>query len=608
MLKRNGILFLLFVLAIFFNHPTHGAPSHGYSVFGRLKYPKDFKALDYVNPRAPKGGTLALSSLGSFDNLNPFIIRGSAAAGMTYLYPSLAHATLMFDTKDEVGSAYCYLAQSIDVSPEFDRVTFEMRPDATFSDGKPITVHDVAFSFEILREKGLPLFKAYYHDVASVKIIGPKHIAFIFSQPNRELPLLLGQMPILCKTFYKDRDFEKGDLDPPIVSGPYVIKDVDAGSFIAYERRKDFWGQDLPILQGLYNFHTITYRYFLDDTVRFEDFKAGNHDVRLENISKNWVKGYDIKAIKTKDIEKKTFAFKNPKPFQGFAMNLRRPLFKDRRVRQALGLLFDFEYANRVFFYQSYERLHSYFQGSALQAKDLPSQEELIYLEPHRDALPPEVFTKVFDPPKGNGRALSRDRIRSALALLKEAGYVIKKGTLVHEKTGVPFRFEFLTTGTASNKIIEFYGESLRKVGIKMTQRAVDASNYERMVENHDFDMIMIVLAQSPMPGNEQRDFWLSSRAAQKGSRNYGGISNPVVDQIVEQLIDAPSREKQIDLARCLDRILLWHHYMVPLYTSKDTRLAHWKHIGMPDITPDYGMESDAWWSIPKQASQSLGS
>lgn len=572
------------------------APQHGYSLYGSLKYGPGFKFFEYVNPQAPQGGELRIALRGGFSSLNPFRVQGEAAAGLGILYPSLGYATLMADSKDEIGSSYGYVAKAIEVDPDYKGATFHLRKEARFSDGTPLTAQDVAYSFQQLLAHGLPLYKAYYAHVLNAEVISPHRIRFNFSSPNRELPQLLGQFPIFSKTFYEKHGFEKSDLTIPPTSGPYFIKKVDAGSSITFEKNPHFWAKGLPVTQGLYNFQRVTYRYFQDENTLFEDFKAGNQDVRVEDSAKRWVEGYDFPAVKNKEIVKKEFRFKTPSPFQGLVFNLRKPFFQDIRIREALTLLLDFEFMNRAFFYGAYQRLTSYFHGSGLAAHGIPTSAELKIMEKYRGRMPDHLFTTAFSLPRNDGSGNIRPQLIKALKLFKEAGFVLHQKKLVDQETGKPFQFTILFASAGLEKVLQSYTANLKRVGIDVNLRLVDTSQYMRRVTHFDFDMIVGVLAQSLTPGNEQREFWLSSRADMPGARNWAGIKNPIIDDVVESLIQAENRQDLVNHAKVLDRLLLGNFYMIPLYTSTAMRLALRKTMGMPPITPAYGLEMDAWW------------
>lgn len=569
---------------------------HGFSLYGDLKYPVDFKHFEYVNPLAPQKGSITFGVLGTFDSLNPFIVKGTAGAGLGMLYSSALYATLLESSKDEPSSSYCYIADHLEVENDFKRVTFYLRQEAIFSDGSPITSQDVLFSFRHLVDEGHPLYKAYYHDVSDVKIIDSHTIQFNFSQYNRELPGILGQFPILSKAFYTKHSFNKADLTVPVGSGPYKITEVEPGSRLVYTRIDSFWGNKLPVIKGRYNFKKIIYRYFKDDNVMFEDFKAGGHDVRLENIAKNWVQGYDVPAVKEGEIIKKEFKFKSPAAFQGLIMNMRRDLFTDLRVRQALSVLLDFEFMNKTFFYHQYERLNSYFQNSELAAMGIPQGKELSLLQVYKDKLPMRLFTEEFRFPVNDGSGVIREQMLKAKQLLIGAGYIFKDKRLYYKKTGAPFKFEILYTGSGVEKILQTYAANLKRLGIEVTLRQVDTAQYTYRVENFDFDMIIGVIPQSISPGNEQRDFWQSSESKMTGGRNYGGIKNPIIDALIEGLIASQTREDLVAHTRALDRCLLWNYYTIPLYAKASSFMAYRKKIGMPTVMPRYMIDIDAFW------------
>ena len=477
-------------------------PTHGIAIFGDLKYPADFTHFDYVNPDAPKGGVVKLSSFGSYDSFNPFIIKGTPAAGT----PSL-HCSLLAPAGDEPMSFYAYLAEKVELAPDRMSETFTLNKNAKFSDGTPVTADDVIFSFNTLIKKGIPFFAQYYHDVKSVEKIAPDKVKFVFStDKNRELPVILGQLPVLSKAYYTKHDFEKADLTPPVGCGPYKIANFVSGQTINYERVPNWWGENVPSQKGENNFD-MTFVYYRDQNVLFEAFKAGDHDFRVENIAKNWSKGYNIDSVKNGKIVIKEFPNKLPAGMQSFVFNMRKPNFKDKKVREALTIAFDFEWANKNLFFNSYTKSLSYFSNSDMESKGLPEGEELKTLEPFKTQLPPEIFTKEFKLPITNGSGNDRKVLAEADKLLKEAGWIVKDGKRVNEKTGERFTFEFMLSDPSFERIALAYQRNLKDLGIEMTTRTITPSQYIQRRGTYDYDMIMEVKPSSETPGNEQRDF-----------------------------------------------------------------------------------------------------
>ncbi len=571
------------------------APMHGIALHGQPKYGPDFPHFDYVNPNAPKGGEARFAAIGSFDTFNPFNIKGESAAGIGQLFE-----TLLVSSADEPFSEYGLIAESVDVPEDRGSVTFSIRPIAKFHDGSSITADDVIFSFETLKSKGAPSYRFYYANVAKVEKLGERQLKFTFMPgENRELPLILGQMPILSKKYWQDRDFTATTLDIPVGSGPYRIEKFEPGRFIVYQRDGNYWGKDLAVTQGLHNIDRLRYDYYRDVTVALEAFKSGAYDLRMENVAKQWATGYDSPALTNGLVKKETFPHHLPSGMQGFAFNLRRPLFQDARVRQALAYAFDFEWSNRNLFFGQYTRTRSYFDNSELAAQGLPSPEELTVLAPLRQQLPPEVFTTAYEPPTANDDAQLRANFQKALQLLQEAGWVFRDRKLVNAKTGEPFRFELLIAEPTWERIALPFARNLERLGIEMTVRSVDSAQYENRERSFDFDMIVNVWGQSLSPGNEQREYWSSAAADQPGSRNVSGLKNPAVDQLVDQLIAAPDRASLVTRTRALDRALQWNYLVIPHWHLPYTRIAFWDKFGYPLTTPMQGVQLDAWWIDP---------
>ncbi len=569
-------------------------PVHGLAMHGEAKYKADFPHLDYVDPKAPKGGQITLSAIGTFDNLNSFVLKGIAAAGLGLTYDTLATGT-----SDEAFSSYGLIAESMEVPDDRAWVIFNLRPEARFHDGKAITPEDVIFTFETLKTKGHPLYRSYYADVAKVEKLGDRKVKVNFSsKTNRELPLIVGQAAILPRHYWEGRDFERTTLEPPLGSGAYKIASVDAGKSITYQRVADYWGKDLPINRGRENVEIIKYEYFRDPTVAFEAFKAGQTDFRLENSSRQWATSYDIPAVKDGLLKREEIAHELPAGMQGFAFNTRRPQFKDPRVRQAIALAFDFEWSNKTLFYGFYKRSLSYFSNSELGSRGLPQGEELKILERYRGKVPDEVFSKEYRLPATDGSGnLSREQLRDAFRLLKEAGWEIKGKALTNAQ-GQPFEFEILLQADPNwERITLPFAKNLERLGINARVRAVDASQNQKREDEFDFDMAVAVFGQSQSPGNEQRDFWHSSTADTHGSRNLMGIKDPVIDELIDLVIEAPDRDSLIQRTRALDRVLLWGHYVVPHWHLGKWWLAYWDKFDRPQALPKFSPGfPDIWW------------
>lgn len=571
--------------------------SHGIAMHGELKYPRDFRHFDYVNPDAPKNGTLRVSEVSNgFDSFNPFVVRGVSASGIgRYVYD-----TLMVPSDDEPFSEYGLIAESLEVPDDRSYIIFNLRPEARFQDGEPITASDVEFSFRILTTEGHPFYRNYYANVDKVTVEGPHRIRFDFDvSGNRELPLILGQLPVLPEHDWQDRDFESSGLAVPVGSGPYRIADFEAGRSVTYERVDDYWAQELPVRKGRFNFQRIEYEYYNDDTVALEAFKAGNFDYRRESSAKNWATAYTGNAFDEGRITKAAIEHHRPTGMQGFVFNTRRAVFQDPLVRQALAYGFDFRWANTNLFYGQYTRTSSYFENSELASSGLPEGRELEILEPFRNQLPEAVFNSEYVPPDTSEDTSMRDNLRTALALLRKAGYRIEDGRMVNTETGEPLAFEILLFQKSFERVVLPFKQNLAKLGIDVTVRLVDSNQYVQRVRNFDYDMITQVIPQSDSPGNEQRSFWHSDNVDVTGSRNYMGVSDPVVDELVKLVIQAPDRQALVDRTRALDRVLLHGHYVIPHWHLTKDRVAYWNKLQRPATTPKNGVDIDNWWINP---------
>lgn len=585
-------------------------PAHGVAMHGEPAYPADFTHFAYVNPDAPKGGSLAMAAIGSFDSLNPYILKGNAAVGV-----GLVFETLTTQSNDEAFSEYGLLAQSIEMPDDRSWVAFTLRPEARWQDGQPVTVDDVVFSFDILKAKGAPFYRAYYANVVKAEQDGERRVKFTFDgTSNRELPLILGQMPVLPKHYWEGREFDRSTLEPPLGSGPYRVKSVDAGRSIVLERVPDYWGANIPVNKGRNNFDLIRYDYFRDPNVALEAFKAGQADLRVEGSSRFWATGYDGPALQKGLIVKLEIPTEGGTGMQAFVFNTRRAKFADPLVRRAIGYAFDFEWTNKNLFYGQYARTESYFANSELAAQGLPGPDELRLLEPYRDRLPRQVFEEVYKAPATDGSGNNRDNLREAVALFKQAGYEVKGGKLVNTATGEPLAFDIMIDqGGLFERIVGPFAKGLERLGITVAVRAVDDAQYEARLNDFDFDMVIGVFGQSLSPGNEQRDFWGSKSADIPGSRNLIGVRDPIVDALIDKIITADSREALIAACRALDRVLLWSDYVIPQWHNRVTRIAYWDKLQHPATWPRYGVDLFAWWYDPAaaarvaQGQQSLG-
>ena len=572
---------------------------HGIAMHGDLKYGPD-QPFEYVNTEAPKGGTLRLSAIGTFDSLNPFISKGEAADGLGLVFESL-----MESSSDEAFSEYGLLAERIEMPADRSWIIFTLRAEARWHDGTPVTVEDVVFSFETLKAKGNPFYRLYYANVDRAEDLGERRVKFHFSGgQNRELPLIMGQLSIISKAYYSAHDFEKTTLDLPLGSGPYKVSKVEPGRAITYERVKDYWAANLPRSRGRYNYDAISYDYYRDPTVELEAFKAHAYDFRQESSSKNWATAYVGPAFDKKLTIKEEIPHELPTGMQGFAFNLRRPIFADPRVREALSWVFDFEWANKNLFYGAYTRTESYFSNSELASSGLPAPEELKLLEPLKADLPPGVFTAEFKAPATDSSGNNRANLKRAAELLDAAGFVVKGGKRIDPMTGQPFTVELLLDSPAFERIGAPFAKSLARIGVELKLRVVDSSQYVERIRNFDFDLVVSTFGQSRSPGNEQREFWGSSAADQPGSRNIIGIKSKAIDVLIEHVITAPDRASLITATRALDRALLFGHYVIPHWHVRTFRVAYWDIFDRPKIAPKYALGFlDTWWIDPaKQA------
>jgi microcin C transport system substrate-binding protein len=582
---------------------------HGVSLFGELKYPADFKHFDYVNPDAPKGGSVRMIGLGTFDNFNEVVagLKGSLAA-----FAGVVSDSLMVPVLDEVETSYGLLAEAVSYPADFASATFRLRAGARHHDGRPVTVEDVIFSMEAFK-KYSPGHAAYYRHVAKMEQTGEREVAFILDAPgNREMPMIIGQLNVLAKHWWegtdpsgKKRDVGATTLEPPLGNGAYRVKDFVAGRTVVYERVKDYWAKDLGVSIGRDNFDELRLEYFRDGTVALEAFKADQIDWRTENIAKNWATAYDFPAVRDKRVLLEEFPLRSRGIMQAVAFNTRREKFKDPRLRLAFNYAYDFEEMNKQIFFGQYKRITSYFEGTELACSGLPAGQELDILEKVRDKIPPEVFTKPYTNPVGGTRENIRSNLREAVRLLKEAGYEVRNQKLVDARTGEPLSIEMLSEDPSVERVILFYKPSLERLGITVNVRTVDPAQYENRLRNWDFDIIVAVWPESLSPGNEQRDYWGSQAADTLGSRNYIGIKNPAVDALVDRVIFAKDRAELVAATRALDRVLLWNHYVVPQYSIDQTRTARWDRFGHPGVLPKYAEPAFPtvwWWDAEKAA------
>ena len=567
--------------------------THGLSLFGDLKYGPDFAHFDYAEPNAPKGGVLHLATVDTFSTLNPFTLKGVSAAGA-----GLPFESLLEGSADEADSAYGLIAEGVALAPDRRSVRFLLRPQARWHDGTPITARDVAFSFEILTTEGHPAFANQLAGVDRVETAGEHDVTFHLADPdNRKLPLIVGGLSIVSEAYYRVHAFGETTMEPPLGSGPYRVAKVDPGRSVTYGRVADYWGAQLPNNAGRFNFDTIVYDYYRDRTVLVEALKAGEYDLHEEFTSKVWATQYDIAAVEEGWLIKDVLKDNTPSGVQAFFFNTRLPQFQDRRVREAFAYAFDFEWLNKNQFYGIYDRMASYFENSELAARGLPSEAELALLEPHRGAVPDEVFTTEFVPPSTDGSGNNRRNLRAARALLKEAGWVTRDGALVNGATGEPMTVEFLYFEPTFERIYAIFARSLERLGVGVTLRLVDGAQYEERLKTHDFEITTIRFVFSLSPGAELNSYFASSTVDQIGSFNIPGIKDPVVDALVAEVAAATDRDSLIAAARALDRVLLWGHYMVPQWYKGAHHLVYWNKFDRPALKPRYARGIiDTWW------------
>jgi microcin C transport system substrate-binding protein len=565
-----------------------------------------FEHYSYVNPDAPKGGTLNSAAFGTFDSFNPFIVRGTPAAGLTE-FGGLLWDTLMQQSPDEAGTSHGLVAEAFKYPEDYSSATYRLNPDAKWHDGTPITAEDVVWSFNMLTEIS-PSYNRYYANVTEAVALSEREIKFTFDQAgNRELPHIMGDLTVLPKHWWEGedaqgnkRDITQPTLEPPLGSGPYKIESFQPGSRIVWSRVEDYWGADLPVNVGRNNFDRIDYTYFLDDNAEFLAFtKGGIEDIRRELSTRRWSVEYDFPAFERGDVIKREFVSESIEGMQAFAFNMRKPRFADRRVRRALTLAYNFEEQNRIQFFGLNKRFSSYFEKSELASSGVPKGLELEILEPFRDDLPPELFTQEFELPVFDTRTAERDHLREAVRLFDEAGWAIRDGKMVNKETGEPFTIEFLGASPTSEVIAGGLIANLRKIGIQATLRIVDTSQYIARYQAFEFDAVTARFPQSESPGNEQRDYWSSQAAETPGSRNIPGIQDPVVDALIDKIIYAEDREELVATVRALDRVLLWNYYTVPQYYQPTMRYAYWDKFGIPEEQPAYaGIDTQSWWVL----------
>ena len=585
---------IIAILLILLPLSSHAEETHGIAVFGKLKYASDFKHFDYVNPSAPKGGEVKLAAIGTYDSLNPFIVKGNIAAGISTTFESL-----MVGSLDEPQSVYGLIAKSANIAPDKSYIEFTMRPEARFQDGSKLTADDVVFSFYTLKKEGSPSYRISLEQISSVEKLGDYKVKFNFSdKTKRELPLIAATMPIISKAYYSTHEFNKTTLEVPLGSGAYLVKSIDAGRSIVYERVKDYWGKDLPVNIGQNNFDIIRFDMYRDETVALEAFKSGAYDLREENVSRVWATGYDSPALQAGKIKKEVIPNQVPQGMQGFVFNLRKSKFADRRVREAIGLSLDFEWMNKSLFFAAYKRDSSFFLNTPYAAKGLPDAQEKVLLEAYKEELPPEILTKEFALPISDGSGENRTALEKADKLLTDAGWIIKDGKRVNAKTGEELKLEFLLQSPAFERVVSTMRKTLKRLGIDASIRVVDDSQYIKRIESFDYDLVLDVFNRWVFfPGNEQITYWHSSQATQEGSNNHAGLKSPLVDSLLAKINSAQTEEELSAPARALDRFLLWENIVIPNWYLGAYRLAYWDKFDRPKTAPKYSNGfPNTWW------------
>jgi peptide/nickel transport system substrate-binding protein len=593
---RNGILATV-ALCILWTAAALAAPEAGIAMHGRANYADALPHLNYVNPDAPKGGELRLAVLGSFDSLNPFIIKGEPADGMRdYVYE-----TLMARSYDEPFSLYGLIAESIDTPPDRSSVTFQIRPEARFADGSPITPEDVLFSWSLLKSEGRPNHRIYYAKVTAAEKIGERGVKFTFAGGDREMPLIMGLMPVLPKHALTPESFDRTSFEKPLASGPYMVEEVDPGASVVFKRNPDYWGRNLPIMRGQFNFDRIRIDYYRDSTAMMEAFRKGLFDVMGDSESIDavkWAEAFDFPAVREGLVKKLEFSMGVPAPMAALVFNTRRPMFADPRVREALTRMFDFDWLNKKLFRGLYVRSESFFDRSELSSHGRPADErERALLASYAAALTPGVLEGTFSQPVTDGTGTNREGRKEAIALLGEAGYELRDGVMTAKATGVPFSFEMICTTREQERLMLAYSSALRQIGVDAQVRLIDSAQFQRRATSFDFDMMQASWGSSLSPGNEQSFRWAAASADEEGSFNYAGVKSAGVDAMIAAMLKADSRAEFVSAVRALDRLLLSGRYGIPLYYASKQWIAVWSHLRQPPGSTLYGARLETWWA-----------
>ncbi|WLD58116.1 extracellular solute-binding protein [Salinispirillum sp. LH 10-3-1] len=572
--------------------------SHAFAVRGEPKYPADFPHFDYVNPDAPKGGSMRLATTGGFDSFNRYARRGESVIGAGELYD-----TLMTTSSDEISVYYGLIAEFIEYPVDYSWVSFHINPAARFHDGTPITAHDVVFSFNKFFEQGVPQYRSYYADVTEVTALSDHQVMFRFAEPNKDYVSGLAGTTVLPRHFWAERDLGDPLTAPPLSSGPYKVGQYAMGQFVTYERVPDYWAANLPVNKGRHNFNTLRYDYYRDSTVALEAFKAGEYDFRQENVAKQWAEDYVGPALTRGDIKMEELPHEIPQPMQAFLFNTQNPLFEDRRVRQAINLAMDFEWLNRNIFYGAYARNYSYFQNTEYSASGLPTEQELAILEPFRDQLPPEVFGEAYRPNVTDGSGTLRNETRQALALLRDAGWELRNQRLVNVETGRPFEFELLLHTPTFERVALPLQRNLERMGIRMTIRVVDTAQYLNRTREFDFDMAMGGYSANAYPSSGMRIAWRSDFI--DSSWNRAGVQDPVIDALIDGIVaNQENDEMLMAYGRAFDRVAMWNFYVIPNWHNDSFWIATWDKFDRPAIRPKYDIGTETWWQDNEKAAR----
>ncbi len=588
------LLSFLLLETVFFSSQANAARTHALNLFEQPKYEADFKHFDYVNPDAPKGGAVRLYHPITFDSLNPFILKGVAAPAIATIYD-----TLMTQSFDEPQTFYPLIAKAVELAEDKRSITYYLDERARFSDGTKLTAKDVLFSFNILKSKGHPSYKLRFSDIEKAEISGKNAVTFYFNaqSKNRDLPFITAGLPVMSEKFHAGKQFDKTSLEAPLGSGAYMVQKMEAGRHITYVRNENYWAKNLPSRRGFFNFDTIRYDVYRDETVALEAFKAHQYDLREEYIARNWALSYDFAAVKEGRVVLDNTPHQIPRGLQGFIFNLRKDKFKDRRVREAISLTFDFEWMNKALFYDAYTRNNSLFQGTKFAARELPSEAEIALLQPYLEQLPPTIFTQIYAPPVSDGSGFMREQLIRADKLLVAAGFVVQGGVRVNAKTGEPLVIEVLSRAKSLDKVVTAMQRNLKMLGVRIKSRIVDESQYQKRLESFDFDLTTVWWNMGLLyPGNEQEAFWNCRQAGVHGSQNLSGYCNKLVDGLLDNISETEDYVTLRTSAIALDRVIMSEHIFIPHFSISKFRMAYFDIFGIPVIRPSYERGFDTWW------------